>query len=575
MNKNRWFLILSLVIVIYSVLTLFLISSNLKLSTIDAPNHAMFSVQFYGAAKAIFSDYERSFLEKALAFKDIFFEGIEYWPRLLNLTSLFFIQIFGLSIFSIKMANILYLIILMIFSYLTAIKLGASNKEAVLATAVLPLYPIVLRFLQSYGLDFPLMSISVLFFFLLLKTDGFKNTFYSILAGLTLGVGLLIKGQIVIFAFFPALIYLIDSVFKEYKNKDSYIPLFHIFANLSLFLILSFQIGGLWWRGKYQDLIYSLREHIFSNYRHLESIPYEKSGSLSYYLFYFKYLYLSGFGPMLSTLSIVPIFRYIFSRSLPYKKMVIAWLLFPVLAFSFLFQVHHLRYIMPLVPFIVIITILGSRFKNVFWTVLFRSSIIAVLIFRIFLLVSPDKNEIYRYNRCFSLEYTDRVLNNLESSSSEISNIFFQNLNNYLEPGRYNCIIISSSDVEDGPCSLQFWIEMESYHNDYLILTHDLYDQWGEVYRWWKENPGRYIVLYINDRSRKLEIDRLFDKRWLLENAERLVLHIDNFKDDPAANKLLDDFFPLLRRDAIKISDFNLDDYHCIIYEYENVPATY
>ncbi len=574
MKQNKWFFAVFFIVAVYSIATIFIISSNLRFTTIDAPNHAMFCVQFYGNVIDVLNNSELSSIEKIFAFKDVFSEGIAYWPRLLNLSSLPFIFMFGLSVFSIKMANILYLIVFMIFSYLLALKLGANKKEAIFITTTLPLYPIILRFLQSYGLDIPLMSISVLFFFLLLKTDGFKNTIYSVLAGLALGAGLLIKGQIVIFVLLPTIIYFFSSMFREFKNKDSYIPLFNIFANFILFLILSFHIGELWWKGKYQEMIASLREHTVSSYKHLESDPYEELGSIGYYLFYFKYFCLNGFGAILSAITIIPFFRYIFKRNLPYKKIVLLCLLFSLCMLSCIFRVHQLRYIMPLVPFLVIIITLGSRFKNIFWTIFFRSLILLTLVFRIYLLTVSDK-DLSIYSKLFAVENSDRIFNDFGSNNSKIADAFYENFKDYLDPGRYNCLIIRSVSIEDGPLGIQFWLEMKAHENNYRMLTHDLYDQWISAYYWLKDEPGKYIVLSIKNRYEEFKGNSIFDKKWLLKNSDKIFFKATEFKNHPCTKIMLDDFFPILKRDARKMFEFNVNAYYCEVYEYENVPAAY
>ncbi|MDP8217045.1 MAG: hypothetical protein P9L98_07035 [Candidatus Kaelpia imicola] len=574
MKQNKWFLILFFIILIYSLVAVYIIASNSNFPTIDAPNHAIFCVQFYGDTIDLFHNSELSIAGKIFEFRNIFSKGIIYWPKLLNLSSLPFMFIFGLSACSIKMANVLYLIIFAVFGYLLALKLGANNREALFVTIILPLYPVILRAIQSYGLDLPLMSIVVLFFFLLLKTDGFKKTLYSILAGSVFGIGLLIKGQVVIFVLFPLSLYLFISLSKEIKGDGNYIPLFRLLANLSLFLIFAFQIGGLWWQGKYNDLLSALREHTIPDYKHFESYPYEASGSLSYYLFYFKYLYLDGFGPLLSCFSVLSFFRYIFNKSLPNKKIALSWLFFPLLILSFLFKVHQLRYIIPLVPVIVIITTIGSRFKRLLWTIFFRSLLLIILVFRVYLLVFSGKDKPL-CSKLFAIRYSDGILKDFEMNNSDIADIFYENLEDHLAPGRYNCLIIRSAGIEDGPVGIQLWLEMKAYNKGYRILTHDLYDQWYSIYEWWKGEPGKYIILFIEDGSQDLGGDRLFDKDWILKRDEELFPRIEEFKNHPVTAELLDEFFPLLKERAQKMFDFDIAIYHCEAYEYENVPTSY
>ncbi|MDP8254015.1 MAG: glycosyltransferase family 39 protein [Candidatus Kaelpia aquatica] len=574
MKQNKWFVILLFVVLIYSIAAICIIASNPRFSTIDAPNHAMFCVQFYGNTIDLLHNSELSILDKIFEFKNVFSEGTVYWPKLLNLSSLPFVFIFGLSAFSIKMANILYLIIFMVFSFLLALKLGANNREALFVTLVLPLYPIIIRAMQSYGLDIPLMSIVVLFFFLLLKTDGFKKTVYSILAGSALGIGLLIKGQVVIFVLLPLSIYLFSSLSKEIRRDGNYVPLFKLLANFSLFLIFTFQVGGLWWKGKYDDLLVALRTHTASDYKHFESAPYEDLGSLSYYLFYFKYLYLSGFGLLISCFSVFSVFRYIFNRSIPNKKIALSWLFFPLLALSCLFRVHQIRYVLPLIPVIAIMTVIGLRFKKPFWTIFFRSLFLIILVFRVYLLAFSE-GEKPLYDKLFAISSGDNILRDFEANNSDIADSFYENLENYLAPGQYNCLIVRSAGIKNGPVGMQFWIEIKAHSKGYRILTHDLYDQWVSAYHWWTDTHGKYIILFIEYRNREPGGDTLFDKDWIFKKREGLFLRKDDFEDHPITAELLDEFSQLLKERAKKMFDFDVAAYHCKVYEYENVSAAY
>ncbi len=574
MKYNKCFLILILLVVLYLFLALYLISSNTHFPTTDAPNHATFCIQFYGDTINLFSNTELSLVEKILEFKNIFSRGIVYWPKLLCLSSLPFLLILGPSVMAIKLANLIYLVLFMVFGYLLILKLGANDKEALLFVITLPFYPIVLMTIQSYGLDLPLMSMTVVFFFLLLKTEGFRNSFYSVLAGCSLGVGLLIKGQILIFTLLPILLYFISSALKGFKHDGNYTPLFRIFANFALFLICAFYIGGFWWKGKYDEILSAFNKHTISEYKHFESIPYENPGTLGYYSFYFKYLYLHGFGPLLSCFLLVPFFRYLFNKNLVNKLIVFSWLFLPFVLFSFLFKVQQLRFLLPLVPVIAMVAIIGTRFKRAFFTIVSRLFLLALLVFQIYLLMFLEEDTIL-YEKLFAVGSRDAIKKSHESNNLDIANKFYQGLENYLPPGAYKSIVVRLAPVEDGPLSIQFWLELEGYKRGYTMLTHDLLDQWSSIYEWWKEDPGQYVILFIENKSRDLGVDNFFDKECVLKIEDDLSIRMKMSGEDPEVIELLNHFFPILEKESKKLFDFNSDNYYCEVYEYENIPTAY
>ena len=311
MKLDRFFILLLVFFLIYSAAISFIIENNKTLPTVDAPNHAMFCLQFYEQTEGLFKNANICFLEKMRRFKNVFAEGIIYWPKFVYLTSLPLMYFLKPTLDAMKFTNIFYLFLLMVFSYLLTLKLGGRKNEGFLAAILIPLYPFVFKSIPSYGLDFPLTTIVVVFLYFLLKTEGFKNMFYSVLSGLILGIASLIKGQFFLFILVPLTVYFLDSVIKEIRGRKGLISIFAIFVNLALFIIFSFQIGSLWWRGKFNEISSAFQEHVGSKNKYLESFPCEVYSSLSYYLFYFKYLFLGGLKPLLTIVTGMFFLRYI------------------------------------------------------------------------------------------------------------------------------------------------------------------------------------------------------------------------------------------------------------------------
>jgi len=82
-------------------------------------------------------------------------------------------------------------------------------------------------------------------------------------------------------------------------------------------------------------------------------------------------------------------------------------------------------------------------------------------------------------------------------------------------------------------------------------------------------------VLSIKNRYEEFKGNSIFDKKWLLKNSDKIFFKATEFKNHPCTKIMLDDFFPILKRDARKMFEFNVNAYYCEVYEYENVPAAY
>jgi len=146
-------------------------------------------------------------------------EGGPYSP-LYYLTAVLSNRLLGTSLLSTRMANIFWLIIILISVY----KLGEYlfNKEAgLLAAIILSFYPAVYGSSRLFREEFGLMGMVPLSMLFLFKSEGFKNLIYSLLFGIIFGVGLMVKAPFIIFITGPMIYILIKSITsgKERKSK--------------------------------------------------------------------------------------------------------------------------------------------------------------------------------------------------------------------------------------------------------------------------------------------------------------------------------------------------------------------
>jgi len=160
------------------------------------------------------------------------------------------ILVFGGNIDILMHTNLLFLVILMYSLYNLGKRIG--DKSLGFAAVVVCLsFPAVFGMSRIMWHEFPLMCIMTLSYYLLFKTDYFKNTKYSFLWALTIACGFLIKFTLPIYIFVPMLIYVIKSFFESDNRRQLAIRL------LSCFLIV-LSITG-WWYTKWLGQVINLR----------------------------------------------------------------------------------------------------------------------------------------------------------------------------------------------------------------------------------------------------------------------------------------------------------------------------
>ncbi|MCB4790912.1 MAG: glycosyltransferase family 39 protein [Elusimicrobia bacterium] len=95
--------------------------------------------------------------------------------------------------------NSIYFLLLLIFLYLLG-KAVKDTETGLLSALIVSLYPLVAAGFNRYCMDFALLPLIIMFLYFLYKSDYFLNTGYSVLAGVTVIYGVMLKES------FPAFI---------------------------------------------------------------------------------------------------------------------------------------------------------------------------------------------------------------------------------------------------------------------------------------------------------------------------------------------------------------------------------
>ncbi|MBI5410267.1 MAG: glycosyltransferase family 39 protein [Nitrospirae bacterium] len=200
--------------VLLAILILFHVTSNLIIVTADntpllwdGGDYFYKSLKYYD----VFRNFDSGFFSR---FNDV----SHYRPPLLMLTSLPLYAVFGRSVDTAIMTNTLYLIILVLSVYGLGRRLY-SNEVGFLSAVLVMFFPIIFGLSRSYWQDFPVTAMVSLSVYLLLRTDYFRCRKYSLLFGISLGLGMLTKWIHFVFLTGPFLYILFLSLKQDVKNS--------------------------------------------------------------------------------------------------------------------------------------------------------------------------------------------------------------------------------------------------------------------------------------------------------------------------------------------------------------------
>ncbi|MCD6080470.1 MAG: glycosyltransferase family 39 protein [Candidatus Omnitrophica bacterium] len=557
-DKYIWILVV--IFLFYASVHIYLYSINSKFHTIDAPNHALFCLEFYRDLGSTLKNPNLDLTSKLKKCYTYFREGIIYWPKFVYLTSIPPMFLFGPSINSIKYANLLYVFILMLYTYLLVCELTGDKMNSLFISSAVLLFPVIFEAVQGYGLDFPLTALTVIFYYYLIKTDLFTKLNYSIYTGLILGISFLVKGQISIFIFSSVVWIALRGMIKSLKDKDIE-KFFWMLVNICIFVVLSYGIASIWWNNKFSDIWISFKEHTISNTKYLESHPLEEYKSLSYYGFYLKYLFKEGIGPILFGIILFLNILFYLRKDFKNKFVYFLWLVIPLIAFSFLFQVKQLRFVMPVVPAMVIcagsIFAHGRRWKYMGWSI-----IMGVLFIQ---LVHPPFIIRQPFNQLFSQKINIRQWKS-GALNKKIVQACVNSLGKELSPGRYKVIIFKYLPLPDGPVAFQFWIELLGYKKGYYFYTHDFVDQAYSVYYWLKDRTEDDKFLFVFLDKGYVRFEEFFTRDIILSRMQGLVPWIQEYENNDAFLEMIEVLLPNIKKNLKYISEFQYLDYKGEVY---------
>ncbi len=356
--------------------------------TYDSHRHHLFSL--------------RAFEEYRNFSPDIFIRCIscaERYPPLAGMVTAPFYFIFGLGQDSAVMINTAIFLALLLFSVYKIGEKFLGAKTGLLSAFIVSAYPIVFNQMKIYMLDLPLTAMVCLSIYFLLKSDNFQNTKYSVLSGIAIGLGMLVKANCALFIIGP-FIYFWIKAYPLYKSAKTGTAK-HWFKKPACNIALSLACAVVICAPYYLNMHYQAKDFfsfIFKNNMSFSGIAGYKgilktwttpvSGSflinkiraVLWYVWGFINWQLSFF---FFAMFIIGLYFFL-KNKIQNKGLFLVWIISSTLLVSYLIygigfnmEVSAVRFTMPMLPAAAVITAIGIM-KIPFWKI--RSLVVVVLI---------------------------------------------------------------------------------------------------------------------------------------------------------------------------------------------------
>lgn len=142
-----------------------------------------------------------------------------YYPPLFHFSALPWQRLLGVSEDVAAMTNVIYMAILLLSVYGIGARMFGKHV-GLLASCLVSLFPMSFSMARYFYLDYALTAAVALSVYLLLLTNSFESRKYSLLFGLSLGLGMLIKWLLVFFLLGPLCIILLRSpVIQDLRRR--------------------------------------------------------------------------------------------------------------------------------------------------------------------------------------------------------------------------------------------------------------------------------------------------------------------------------------------------------------------
>jgi hypothetical protein len=239
--------------------------------------------------------------------------------------------------------NAIFLFVLL-FSVFGIGSIIYNENVGLLAALLISFFPAIFGLSRIAMLDFPLMCMVALSFYLLLKTKEFSSIFFSILFGLVFGMAELTKESAILFVIGPLIYYCTRSYISRKDPK--------VLINLLTAIVCFFIVSG---------SLYFRREnfHAYGTYFAKASMRVGRPGAIETF-----FVWDNALGPGILVLFVLSILPFILKIRKD-DKFLPVWFFLPLIMFS-MSSNQSIRFVLPVMPAIALIIAKETNANGVF-----------------------------------------------------------------------------------------------------------------------------------------------------------------------------------------------------------------
>ena len=276
-------------------------------------------------------------------------EHIWIWPRLVYAVSAPAAALWDLTPRVIILSNSIWLTVLLLSVYFIGARC-MSPEAGFLSALTASLFPATYGLSRNYGLDFPLMAVVALSIYWLIRTEGFSRRLPSIVLGCAMGLGLLVKMQLIIFICGPLAFALVIGMARAFKGGA---PPCRVLANAALAGLAAVLLSSPFWWGNIDNIMLVFIRHAaqikeFEGYVDIDP-HYLASFVLSpQYFAYYPVAAVVYVSPPLCALGILLLPVFLRSR-FKSKAIVLLWIVAPYALFTII-EIKYSVFYLPSLP---------------------------------------------------------------------------------------------------------------------------------------------------------------------------------------------------------------------------------
>jgi len=250
------FIKLFAVLLLYSSINYFWLSYDIIPPAWDSSMHLMSAMKYRGVVTDFVEEFDFSARTLFRFLKRLVRVNRGVYPPLFPFLASFTIWGFGGegSADSLTMVNTLFGGILLFSLYQIGKKIY-DEESGVLSGVIILFYPMVAGLSRAFMLEFPLLAMTALSLYFLLYSERFRNKTYTILFGISLGLGMLTKPTFLTFVIVPFGYVACLAAFEIFQSDLRSWDRLRRLSRLLIPLAVGVLIAGVWYGPNFRSFI--------------------------------------------------------------------------------------------------------------------------------------------------------------------------------------------------------------------------------------------------------------------------------------------------------------------------------